>query len=152
MWKRLLSGIWRRVPKRIRRFSLVLVNARFTVTVGAVIVDEHNRVLLLQHHFRPGHDWGIPGGFINASEHPADALRRELREEIGLEVDNLEIALIHTLERVQQVEIVYRARPCNEAQPRSIEIRRAEWFDMTALPPDLVNYQRRLIQQALRTL
>jgi ADP-ribose pyrophosphatase YjhB (NUDIX family) len=152
MWHRILSGLWRRVPKRMRRFIYVLLNARFTVTVGAVIVDEQNRVLLLQHRFRPGHDWGIPGGFISSREQPEDALRRELREEIGLEVDNVEIALIHTLERVQQVEIVYRATPCNAPQPRSLEILSAEWFDLAALPHSLVNYQRWLIQQALKNV
>lgn len=152
MWHRILSGLWRCVPKRLRRFIYVLLNARFTVTVAAVILDEQKRVLLLQHRFRPGHDWGIPGGFINLREQPEDALRRELREEIGLEVDNVEIALIHTMERVQQVEIVYRATARNKPQPCSIEILRAEWFDLTALPQGLVNYQHWLIQQALKNV
>lgn len=152
MWHRILSGAWRRVPKRLRRFIYVLLNARFTVTVAAVILDEQNRVLLLQHRFRPGQDWGIPGGFINPREQPEDALRRELREEIGVELDNVEIALIHTMERVQQVEIVYRATARNEPQPCSIEILRAEWFDLTALPDGLINYQRWLIQQALKNV
>jgi mutator protein MutT len=152
MWHRILSGVWRRVPKRVRRFSLVLLNARFTVTVGAVIVDEQKRVLLLQHRFRPGNDWGIPGGFIHPREQPEEAMRRELREEIGLEVDNLELAFINTLQVVQQVEIVFRATPRNEAQPNSIEARHIEWFEVTALPPDLVNYQRWMIQRALQNV
>jgi ADP-ribose pyrophosphatase YjhB (NUDIX family) len=152
MWHRILSGVWRRVPKRVRRFSLVLLNARFTVTVGAVIVDEQKRVLLLQHRFRPGNDWGIPGGFIHPREQPEEAMRRELREEIGLEIDNLELAFINTLQVVRQVEIVFRATPCNEAQPRSLEVQKVEWFDVAALPPNLVNYQRWMIQRALQNV
>ena len=29
--------------------------------------------------------WDVPGGFIDVDEHPEDALRRELREELGIE-------------------------------------------------------------------
>lgn len=152
MWKRVLSGVWRRLPKQARRAGVLLTNARFTVTVGAVILDPQNRVLLLQHRFHPGTGWGIPGGFINPQEQPEDALRRELREEIGLEVDDLEIAFINTLQQYQQVEIIFRATACIEVQPRSFEILRAEWFETTLLPDDLSNYQRGLIQKATQTL
>jgi 8-oxo-dGTP diphosphatase len=150
MWLHFFTAIWRRVPKRARRLGYVLANARFTVTVAAVITDEQERVLLLKHRFRPGHDWGIPGGFINAKEQPEEALRRELREEIGVEVDNLEIALIHSLEYVRQVEIVYRATLCNQPVPCSTEILEAQWFAVSAFPPGLISYQRMLISRALK--
>lgn len=148
----MLSGVWRQLPKQARRAGVLLINARFTVTVGAVILDPQNRVLLLQHRFRPGTGWGIPGGFINPQEQPTDAIRRELREEIGLEVDHLEIAFINTLHQYQQVEIIFRATPVNEAQPRSIEICQAAWFEPNALPPELINYERSTIQRATQSL
>lgn len=148
----MLSGVWRRLPKQARRAGVLLTNPRFTVTVGAVIFDAENRVLLLQHRFRPGSGWGIPGGFINAQEQPEDALRRELREEIGLEVEHVEIAFINTLQQYNQVEIIFRATACTQAQPCSFEIHRAEWFEVPSLPDDLPDYQQGLIQRARQTL
>ncbi|MEP6912843.1 MAG: NUDIX hydrolase, partial [bacterium] len=59
---------------------------RFAVTAGAVITDNQGRVLLLKHRFRPGTGWGMPGGFMQEGEQPEEALRRDLREEVGLEV------------------------------------------------------------------
>src|SRR5882762_9485356 len=85
----LLGAIWRRAPKALRRWTLRLSHPRFAVTAGAVITDSHGRVLLLKHRFRPGDSWGMPGGFIEVGEQPEEALRRELREEIGLEVEQL---------------------------------------------------------------
>lgn len=148
MWKQLASAIWRRLPKRARRFGVLMTQSRFTVTVGAVILDSQNRVLLLHHRFRPGSGWGIPGGFINPMEQAEDAIRRELREEIGLEVEQLEIAFISTLQQYNQVEIIFRAFACNEATPENLEITEARWFALNALPQELTNYQRMLVERA----
>lgn len=148
----MLSGVWLRLPKQARRAGVLLTHSRFTVTVGAVILDEQNRVLLLQHRFRPGNGWGIPGGFINPTEQPEDAIRRELREEIGLEVEQLEITFINTLVQYNQVEIIFRAVACSGLQPGSFEILHAEWFDLAALPVGLSNYERMTIQRATQKL
>jgi len=55
------------------------------------VVDGEGRVLLARRAAEPfkGY-WDIPGGFLDEGEHPLDGMRRELREETGLEVDPLE--------------------------------------------------------------
>jgi 8-oxo-dGTP diphosphatase len=45
-------------------------------------------VLLVRRARPPYRDaWDTPGGFIDPDEHPVDALRRELREELGVEAE-----------------------------------------------------------------
>ncbi|MFN7929664.1 MAG: NUDIX hydrolase [Blastocatellia bacterium] len=129
--------------------GVVLLHPRFTVTAGAVIVDEKGRVLLLHHRFRGGSGWGIPGGFLLARENPEAAVRRELREEVNLELANVEIAFAHTLQQYNQIEIVFRATPKSAVQICSAEISRAEWFALDALPPAVSEYQRWLLNKAL---
>ncbi len=128
---------------------MLITESRFTVTTAAVIIDRRGRVLLLEHRFRPGSGWGIPGGFIRQQEQPEEAIRRELREEIGLEIECAEIAFVRTLKYYQQVEIIYRCRPCGEPQPRGFEVNRAEWFELSALPDGISSDQRKLIERAV---
>lgn len=57
-------------------------------TANALVEDEEGRLLLARRAREPYRGrWDIPGGFLQEGEHPLDALRRELREETGLEVE-----------------------------------------------------------------
>lgn len=151
MLKKLLGALWRTAPKGLRRWSVRLVEPRFTVTAGAVVTDGEGRVLLLKHVFRTGSGWGIPGGFIERGEQPEEAIRRELREEIGLEVEALELAFVRTLKRPAQVEVIFRCRPRGPTGARSLEINHMEWFALDQLPEDIPRDQRRIINRALES-
>ena len=147
-----MSKVWRRLPARVRRWSMRLAHTRFTVTAGAIIINESGQVLLLKHRFRAGSGWGLPGGFIEAGEQPLDALRRELREELGLEVDGVEIFTARSFRKPKQVEVLFRARAGGSLMPRTIEVERAEWFSLDALPEGLPRDQRRLVEQAAKSV
>ncbi len=61
---------------------------KLLLVVAAALVDADNRILIAQ---RPAGKqlaglWEFPGGKVDAGERPEDALIRELREELGIEV------------------------------------------------------------------
>jgi ADP-ribose pyrophosphatase YjhB (NUDIX family) len=144
-----LGAIWRHLPGALRRRMVRLGQRRFTVTAGAFVFDDDARILLLEHVFRPDSGWGIPGGFLGKGEQPEAALRRELREEVALEVSDVEFLFARTLPRPRQVEIYFLCKPASAASPSSFEIIKAEWFAMDALPSELSKDQRTLIKHAL---
>jgi ADP-ribose pyrophosphatase YjhB (NUDIX family) len=92
----LLSG-WRYCPRcgsalagdasRVRCPTCGFVGyANPAPTASALIVDGRGHILLARRAREPFAGlWDLPGGFVHESEHPLDALRRELREETGLE-------------------------------------------------------------------
>jgi 8-oxo-dGTP diphosphatase len=125
-------------------------HARFTVTAGAIVFNDSGQVLLLKHRFRAGSGWGLPGGFLEAGEQPLDALRRELREEIGMEIEDVEVFATRSFRRPQQVEILFLCRANGSAQPLNMEIERAEWFSLKSMPDGLPKDQRVLVERAAR--
>jgi ADP-ribose pyrophosphatase YjhB (NUDIX family) len=70
------------------------------VGVGGVVIHR-NRVLLIRRGSEPlKGEWSIPGGLLELGEELAEAARRELREETGLEVEPL--AIIETFDRISR--------------------------------------------------
>lgn len=135
----------------MRRWTMRLAHTRFTVTAGAVIFNDKREVLLLKHRFRAGSGWGLPGGFMEQGEQPIDALRRELREEIGLEVDDVKMFAARSFRKPKQVEVLFRARANADVKSLTIEVERAEWFALDSLPEGLPRDQRVYIERAAKT-
>lgn len=89
MMKRFLANWLQRFP--LLRWGLklgvkLLMPSHHVGAVG-VVFNSAGQVLLLEHVFRPNHTWGLPGGWVERNENPADTVRRECLEELGLEVE-----------------------------------------------------------------
>ncbi len=78
--------------ERLRWFRALrawLDDVRERPTARAFVVDRHDRLLLVRFRNRLGDIWwAAPGGAIEEGETPVEAIRRELLEEAGLEVDD----------------------------------------------------------------
>jgi ADP-ribose pyrophosphatase YjhB (NUDIX family) len=153
MLQKIVGKIWRKLPRIIRVNLVRATQASFTISVGVVIADDNNRILLLDHVLRPASGWGIPGGFIDSGEQPEFAARREIREETGLELENLRLIWIKTMAR--HVEIIFFATAKNngiEAQAKSREIFKVAWFNADMFPAEMSNYQKNQISEVLKVV
>ena len=54
------------------------------MAAGAIFLNAAGNILLVKPTYRP--DWLIPGGTIEAGESPSDACRREIKEELDLDI------------------------------------------------------------------
>jgi 8-oxo-dGTP pyrophosphatase MutT (NUDIX family) len=83
MLKILLLKIWRLLPSWLQAVASRFVRPLFQVFAAAVIFDPEGRILLVKLTYQRLHPWGLPGGSLDYSETPEDAILREVREETG---------------------------------------------------------------------
>ena len=101
---------------------------------ACVIPERDGQVLLLQRAIEPGRGkWVMPGGFVDRGEMPADAARREAREEVGLDVDIGELLGVFGTRGKPVIVVYLSAAIRGEAQAldESLAVR---WVDGREIP------------------
>lgn len=64
-------------------------------TASPLIIDEQNRILLVKRAIEPHFGkWDLPGGFLENGEDLVDGLKRETMEELGIEIEPIEVVTI----------------------------------------------------------
>lgn len=130
-----LLRIYRRLPRKGRRWVVRTIAPKYTVGAMAIVERDDGAVLLVRHSYRQR--WGVPGGLLKRGEHPEVALRREVVEEVGVEVDLLGEPAVVVDPDPQRVDLVFRGHlrdPAAVPAARSPEIVEAGWFLPDELP------------------
>ncbi|MCK0112872.1 NUDIX domain-containing protein [Ornithinimicrobium sp. F0845] len=122
---------FRRIPGPLKR-TLVRAGTP-SYTVGAVCLVEHDgEVLLLWQPHRLG--WSLPGGLLGRGEEPEDAVRREVREEVGLDIEPGDPIAVGVHASTQQIDVIYRVRVAERPQVAlATEARKARWWSPAEL-------------------
>lgn len=116
------------------------------VGVGAILLDEAGRVFLAQRGPEAKNErgtWEFPGGTVDYGETLAQALRREMREEFGVEVNVGR--LVDVVDHLLPDEGQHWVSPTFECrllygQPRIMEPGKCSaigWFPLDGLPDNL---------------
>jgi ADP-ribose pyrophosphatase YjhB (NUDIX family) len=147
MLKKIVGKIWSKTPGSVRLRIIRLTQKKFTASVAAVITNKKQEILLLDHVFRPFSNWGLPGGFIETGEQPEDAIEREIFEETGLKLENIQMFRIRNLSR--HIEILYTAESKGIATVKSREINGLGWFRVDEMPENMSPVQKAIIKKVL---
>jgi 8-oxo-dGTP pyrophosphatase MutT (NUDIX family) len=95
-------------------------------------------VLLVRHTY--GHrEWDLPGGTLKRNEPPLDAARREMHEELGIELEQwreLGDIWVEIYHHRDTLHCFHGELPSREIEIEPGEIGAAKWFPLAALPED----------------
>ena len=119
--------------------------------VKAVIFNNKQQVLLIQHTYRVG--WHLPGGGLIAGETPRAAVCREVLEETGLKIFNplLVSALLNKWRHQHDYVLLYKVTDFLGAPKIQDhhEIANIGWFNLSRLPDEVTSNTRSRISEIL---
>ncbi len=131
--RRLALTVFRLLPTWLRIAIVAVVAPSFTV--GAIVVLRRDeQILLLRQRHHPA--WTLPGGLMKRGEVPAACVRREVREELGVELPIADVPASILVEGTR-IDVVFVADwPYGEAPvvPHDVEVLEGRWFSRSALP------------------
>lgn len=105
--------------------------------VVAALVREAGRVLMSRRRADQAMPnlWEFPGGKVEPGEHPEAALIREVREELGcdVELEGIHEVVFHAYDEFDLYMLVYATRVVG-GTPRAIQVAEVAWVPAAELP------------------
>ncbi|MFH1129348.1 MAG: NUDIX domain-containing protein [Patescibacteria group bacterium] len=118
--------------------------------IGAfgIILDKNKRVLLC--HRRDYDKWNLPGGGVKNSESPWDGVRREVKEETGLNVEIIRISNIYFKPKEREIIFVFLCKVKDGKLKLNDEADAIRYFDFKKIPQNTVRRHVERIRDALK--
>lgn len=107
------------------------------IPVTAALIERGDKILIAQR--KPGvHQellWEFPGGKVQFGERPEEGLRREIQEELGLEirVEQLFSVESHVYGDRHILLLVYRCVPADAREPQPLDVGDFAWVTPAAM-------------------
>ncbi len=125
------------------------------VSIDAVIV-KNNQILLIQRGAEPFRGyWGTPGGYVNWDETTEETVKREVKEETGLEVVSTQLVGVYSAPSrhpKQVINLVYLVEVKGDVAIHGDDALDLRWFPLDQLPEQMALDHKQNIQDAKKQL
>ena len=115
----------------------------------AVIIKKGNKFLLEKRLIKPYRSyWVLPGGHIKKKELPIETIKRETKEEIGIDIFPEYITLIE--EKIPSIKwdaelYLFKSKLKGDPTPDKIEVSEIKWFSKKELKNIMVGFEHKKI-------
>lgn len=124
---------------------------KYLVTIGVfgVVFDDKQRVLLC--HRKDYGLWNLPGGALEKEEAPWEGVKREVKEETGLDVEVSKITGIYFKPKENNLVLVFLCKVKSGEVRLNDEADAIEYFDLKKLPANIVRKHIERIEDAFNS-
>jgi 8-oxo-dGTP diphosphatase len=117
-------------PRRVKERSTS--RARERLVVVAAVIESHGRVLACQRRKNDAFalKWEFPGGKVQHGESPAEALAREMKEELGVDAtigEEVYRTRHRYAEMAREIELIFFAASANEKDMHNFAFEDMRW-------------------------
>lgn len=119
-----------------------------------LIVEEEGKILFLRQTKKNGGRYSLIGGNVEENEFAREALAREALEEAGIEVEPVDLRLVHVLHRHklkkdETLLVLYFKASRFKGEPESLEPKKfkdVKWLSVSNLPEDVSKATRHVLE------
>lgn len=111
------------------------------IDIRGILLDEQNRVLMVEEKLDPGR-WSIPGGWADVGFTPSEVIKKEMKEETGLDVEVVRVLAVydkkchpHPQEAFYTYKIVFLCKKISGELKNTFDIEDVKFFHINELPP-----------------
>lgn len=126
--------------------------------LAALIILERDGKILLTRRHNTGYADGqyqIPSGHVEVNEYPIETAMREVKEEVGIDIELKDLELIHTSYRINQidsggdyVDFFFKANSWS-GKPTNTEPQKCDeiiWVPINKLPENTIPFIREVLE------
>jgi len=128
---------------------------RFKAPISAQLILQKGNSVLLIRRFNTGYADGhycLPAGHVEENEEAKDAMIREAKEEVGIELTKDDIELVHVIHRkavgITYIDLVFKAKTWS-GETRIMEPDKCDellWADLDNLPNNVIPFTKKLLE------
>jgi len=121
--------------------------AQFIIGSFGLIFDEQDRILLVH---RTDYDlWNLPGGTLEDCESPMSAVKREIKEETGLDIEVARLTSVYNKAEKNSISFTFLCKVIGGQIILSDESDKIKYFEINKIPSNTVPSQVERIKNYL---